>query len=118
MVILVPAVVAAWKLSRPGQHGSASFGVNDGVVSGQIVEAGKTIWSGSITMFHLVLLAAIPPLLLWLLWLVSNSRTNNAGEKRLKNQTTNLGLNASPPGIGIIDTTSPSTSKRREREES
>jgi len=118
MVILGPALAAGWRLSRPGQHGSASFGVADGLISAAIVEGEKTLWSGSMTIVHLAMLATIPPLLLWLVWLASNSRTNNAGVKRLKNQATSRGLNASPPGIGIIDTTSTSTSKRLEREES
>ena len=115
LVKLGPALGAARRLSENAEHGSVNIGVTDGIISGTIVEAGKTAWSGSISFTHLTLLVALPPLLLWIAWLASSSRTNNAGEMRLKNEATSRGLNATEPRIGIIDTF---TSKRREREES
>lgn len=111
-----PALAAIWRLSQNADHGSVNVGVTDGIISANIVQAGQPAWSGSIAFTHLTLLVALPPLLLWMVWLASSSRTNNAGEMRLKNQTTSRGLNATEPRIGIIDTSS-STSKRREREE-
>lgn len=110
--------MAAWQMSQHDTHGSANAGVTDGMISATISESGHTMWSGSISFTHLVLLVAIPPLVLWIVWLLGTSRTNNAGEIGLKNRMGQRELNATEPRIGIIDTSSPSTSKRRVREES
>jgi hypothetical protein len=61
-----------------------------------------------------LLLVTIPPLLLWLVWLVASSRTNNADGNALKVRTRRSELHARESRIGIVDT---STSKRRAREE-
>ena len=116
LVKLGPALAAGWRLSEDADRGSVNVGVSDGIVSATIVEAGRTSWSGSISFTYLTLLVALPPLLLWIVWLASSSRTNNAGEMPLKNQATRRELNATEPRIGINDTSF--TSKRRQREES
>ena len=119
LVVLGPAFVAGWRMSRqPHGHGTVSAGVNDGIVTAFITDAGRTTWSGSISLLTLALLVAIPPLVLWLLWLAGSARTNNADEMRLKNSTSQSQLRGAEPQIGIIDTSSSSTSKRRVREES
>jgi hypothetical protein len=114
LVTLSPAISTLWRMSRPGQHGSASAGFGDGRISATISDAGQTMWSGSISFLMLSLLVAIPPLLLWLAWLASSSRTNNADENALSTRAEQRQLQAKEPRIGIVDT---STSKRRSREE-
>jgi hypothetical protein len=114
LVTLSPAISTLWRISRPGQHGSASAGFGDGRISATISDAGQTMWSGSISFLMLSLLVAIPPLLLWLAWLASSSRTNNADENALSTRAEQRQLQAKEPRIGIVDT---STSKRRSREE-
>jgi hypothetical protein len=47
-----------------------------------------------------------------------SARTNNAGVIALKNDKARRELDAAEPRIGIIDTSTSSTSKRRAREES
>lgn len=72
------AIGAIWRVSgaAPGQ-GSASLGFNDGAFSINVIEAGKTIYSGSIHVLPLTLLVAGPPLVLWLLWFASRSRRSS-----------------------------------------
>ena len=114
LVALWPAIAAAWRISRPGAHGSASAGFGDGVLTATISDAGQTMWTGSISFLSLSLLLTIPPLLLWLAWLASSSRMNNADENALNNRMGRRELQAKEPRIGMVDT---STSKRRSREE-
>jgi len=92
--------------------------ITDGTVSANLIEAGRTVWTGSMPFSHLVLLVAVPPLVIWVIWLIGAARTNNAGQSALKNQSSLHELSATEPRIGIIETSSTSTSKRRTREES
>jgi hypothetical protein len=117
-VKLGPAIATAWRISRPGHTGSVNASVTDGIVSMNMVEAGHTVWTGAVPFGHLVLLVAGAPLVIWLVWMIGVSRTNNAGESALKNQRSTRELSATEPRIGIIETSSTSTSKRRTREES
>ena len=115
LVKLGPALLSVWRMSqRPHGKGSVSAGMGDGTITATITDAGKTVWTGSTSVLTLALLIAAPPLVLWLVWLVGSSRTNNAevsraGSNELREPyTTDL-------RAGIIDS---STSKRRVREES
>jgi hypothetical protein len=118
LVKLGPVVMAAWRLSRRSEHGDAGVSFSNGTLSGHISDAGHTLWAGSTSFMYLTLLVTIPPLLLWIVWFVASSRTNNAGGIDLKNHTDQRELGATEPRIGINDTSSSSTSKRRAREES
>jgi hypothetical protein len=114
LITLWPAIAAAWRMSRPGGQGSVSAGFSDRVLSATISDAGQTMWSGSISFLSLSLLLTIPPLILWLAWLASSSRMNNAGESALNNRMGQRELQAKESRIGIVDTP---TSKRHSREE-
>jgi hypothetical protein len=119
LVKLSPAIAAGWRLSQqPNGHGSANAGFGDGILSATIIDSGRTVLAGSISVLTLALLVAVPPLLLWLVWLAGSARTNNAGGMSLKNEMPRSELDAAKPRIGIIDTSASSTSKRRAREES
>jgi hypothetical protein len=119
LVTLWPAIAAGWRMSQQvGGHGSVNAGMTDGILSANIVEAGQTTWAGSMSVLTLAFLVAVPPLLLWLAWLADSSRTNHAGGKAVKNEKTASELHAAEPRIGIIETSTSSTSKRRAREES
>jgi hypothetical protein len=115
LITLWPAIAAGWRISQQA-HGngsvSGSFG-NDGIAA-TIVESGKTTWAGSITPAHLALLIGAPPLILWLIWLMRASRTNNAEKPGALNHGTQKELYASDPRTQIFDS---STSKRGTREE-
>jgi hypothetical protein len=111
---LRPAIDAALKLSRQsGSHGTAVVSFDNSVLSASITEGGRALWSGSITLLSLALLLAGPPLLLWLVWLFSASRTNNA-DPLLTNHPRAREIHAAEPRNGIVDT---STSKYPQREE-
>ena len=75
----------------------------------------ETTWAGSITVVHLALLIAGPPLLLWLIWRMRASRTNNAEEPGALDHGTQRELYTSDSRTQIFDS---STSKRGTREES
>lgn len=111
-------MAAIWRLSRKGEHGSANGSVTDGIISFNIIEAGQPVWAGTISVLHLTLLVALPPLALWVAWLLITSRTNNADEIGLKSRKEMRELHATEHRFGTIDTSSTFPSKRREREES
>ena len=115
-VTLAPAIAAIVRMSREanGQGGvSAAFG--DGLMTLTVSQKGVTTYTGSMSFLSLVLLLAVPPLILWLVWLFGASRTNNAGETRARNASQRNELNAAEPRIGIVDA---SNSKRSALEES
>jgi hypothetical protein len=115
VVKLSPAIAAGWRFSRQQQvHGDAGVSLNDGVISAHIAEAGQTAWAGSISVLSLVLLVAVPPLVLWLIWLVGASRTNNAGHTAAIRSESERQLSAADYRTKITDS---STSKRHTREE-
>jgi hypothetical protein len=119
LIKLSPAIAAGWRLSQQAHgQGSANAGFANGMLSATITDSGRTTWAGSISVLTLALLVAVPPLLLWLVWLAGSARTNNADAMPLKNEKARSELDAAKPRIGIIDTSASSTSKRRAREES
>jgi len=118
LVKLGPAFLAGWRMSQHvDSHGSANANVGDGILSANIVDGGRTVWTGSISVLTLALLIAVPPLVLWLVWLAGSSRTKHADEIAAGSRKTKHELAAAEPRIGIIET-STSTSTRRAREES
>jgi hypothetical protein len=118
LVTLGPALVAGWRMSqRPHGHGSANASMANGILSANIVDSGRTAWSGSVSVLMLALLVAMPPLIIWLVWLAGSSRTKHADEIAAGSTNTKHELPAAEPRIGIIET-STSTSTRRAREES
>jgi hypothetical protein len=115
LVKLGPALLSVWRMSQEAHgKGSVSAAITDGTITATVTDAGKTTWAGSISVLTLALLVAAPPLVLWLVWLVGSSRTNNAerssiGSKALREPY------APDPRAGTTDS---STSKRPVREES
>jgi hypothetical protein len=115
LVTLWPAIAAGWRISQQA-HGNASFSgsFSNDLISATLVDSGKTTWAGSITLVPLALLIGGPPILLWLIWLMRASRTNNAGEPGALNHETQKELYGSDSRTQIFDS---STSKRGTREE-
>lgn len=64
----VPSVIRATGTKGKGEI-SASFG--DGVLSLVVKQAGQVTWSGSVHTLTAVLWLALPPLLLWALWVAT-----------------------------------------------
>jgi len=117
LVTLWPAIAAGWRLSNENSHGSATAGVGDGILSARIIESGQIVWTGSISFSTLALLLALPPLAIWLVWFLSSSRTNNAGEMGPTNRTKQRELVGSDRTPGVTESFS-QTSIRQGREES
>jgi hypothetical protein len=78
LVTLGPGLLVLWRVTRPDGHGSANASMGDGVLSANVVESGRTVWAGSIPVLNLVLLLCLPPLAMWIVWVLATSRTNNA----------------------------------------
>jgi hypothetical protein len=112
-----PAIAALWRLTRPDAHGSANVSFTNDILSATVADGAKTVWTGSISFLSLALLVAVPPLLLWLVWLAGSARTNNATAIAQETAQGRAELNAHEPGIGINGISKPSTSKRQAREE-
>lgn len=60
--------------SGPDGHGSVSANFGDGRFQLTVVENGITTYSGSIGLLAAVLWIVGPPLVLWLMWLVTRPR--------------------------------------------
>ena len=63
----VPAILRATG-SSPGK-GEISANFADGVFSLVVKQAGQVLWTGSVHFLTAALWIALPPLVLWLLWL-------------------------------------------------
>src|ERR1041385_3666350 len=71
---LGPAIGPISRVSREGATGNGNISFSDGAFHASIVEAGKTSWQGDISFLKLILLAGIPPLIIWALWLRARRR--------------------------------------------
>jgi hypothetical protein len=109
-------LAAAIRLTQdPNSHGDAAISFGNGVFTANISQAGQPTWTGSVSALTLTLLVAGPPLLLWLMWFVATSRTNNAEQIGANDAARAKELYATDSRTEIIES---STSARRAREES
>src|SRR4051812_46431290 len=115
LVKLGPAITALVRMSRdPNSHGTASAGFANDMLSLTVTHAGAPGYTGSISLFSLVLLVAGPPLVIWLVWLVMVSRTNNAGDTPVRRINSRNELPAAEPRKGIVDASNPKRSALEE----
>jgi hypothetical protein len=71
LVKLGAGIVAALRVMNGAQeHGNINVSMNDGTLSSTVVGDGVH-WAGSASVMSIVLWLCGPPLLLWLLWLVT-----------------------------------------------
>lgn len=91
VVGLSPAILAIWRMSRlPGGQINAAFG--DQGLTATVLQNGITTYSGSISFLTLILLIALPPLVMWALFLWT-TRTRDAGEIERGEQPSAAALN-------------------------
>lgn len=85
VVGLSPAILAISRAARAGPgHGNVNAGISDaGGMYATVVQNGVTTFSGSVPRLTVMLLLAIPPLVMWAVFLIAASRTINAGESAL-----------------------------------
>jgi hypothetical protein len=69
LVTLWPAIAIAWRISRPGQHGSASAGFDGNVLHLTLQNDGATAFNATTTVATAALWIALPALLIWAIWL-------------------------------------------------
>lgn len=72
-----PGIIAAWRLThRPGSRGSVSASVDNARLLIDVKDASITsgVWHFDASIAIVLAWIAIPPLALWLLWLVSRPR--------------------------------------------
>ncbi|MEP6733758.1 MAG: hypothetical protein ABJE10_24140 [bacterium] len=75
LITLGPGIVALLRVTIPnGTKGTASANVGDGGISASVTNAGATVWSGSAHTISIALCVGVPPLLLWVAWLISRPR--------------------------------------------
>ena len=75
-----PAIPAIWRATRGSAHGEVMGGMADAVLSLTVKEAGQTTWTGSVRLLTLALWVALPPLVLWVLWLAARPRAGRADD--------------------------------------
>jgi hypothetical protein len=79
-VKLGSGIVAALRVMNAAQeHGNINVSMNDGVLSAKVNGDG-VLWTGSSSLMSIVLWLCGPPLLLWLLWLVTRRAPTAARE--------------------------------------
>ena len=73
-VALGPALIAASRVTGDGKHGTIGLSFDNAVFRLKISDATTTLYEGSAHVLTLALWLAVPPLLLWLMWLVARGR--------------------------------------------
>jgi hypothetical protein len=116
LITLGPVIVSLKRLmGDTNSHGSANVSFGNGRFTANISQAGHPTWVGSVSVLTLALLVAVPPLVLWLMWLIGASRTNNAEQRAASDAARPQELYATDSRTEIIES---SPSRRRAREES
>jgi hypothetical protein len=78
-VALSPAIGATWRATHlPEGHGSVSASFNAATLSYTVIEDGVKTWVGTTSMTTALLWVVVPPLLLWLVWLIVRKRPDTA----------------------------------------
>jgi hypothetical protein len=74
-VTLGPAIPPILRATAANAKGEIAANMANGVLSMVVKESGRTTWSGSTHLLTAALWLAVPPLVLWVLWLISRSGT-------------------------------------------
>ena len=82
-VTLTPAAIAIWKLSQAGMKGNASINAGDGGLHAIISTPSSTLWEATVPLATVVLAIVLPPLVLWVCWLLSTSASRDAVEEHV-----------------------------------
>jgi len=102
-VALAPALKALARLTGPGEHGTASASFADGVLQVSIASPSAPAWTGGVAVGTLALWVAIPPLLLWLLWLARRPSRGPVATTPLSQREAALGAAGAAPPPALPD---------------
>jgi hypothetical protein len=79
---LWPAWAAIWRATHAsGGKSDVSFNVGDNGCSLTVHLNGHTTYAGTVSFLSLALFVAVPPLLLWVLWLAQRPRDTRIEER-------------------------------------
>jgi len=70
-VTLGPAIPPILRATAANAKGEIAANMGNGVLSMVVKESGRTTWSGSTHLLTAALWLAVPPLVLWALWVMS-----------------------------------------------
>jgi hypothetical protein len=71
---LAPALPMLYRMSKPDQHGSANLSFGDQGFQFTIENAGRIVHQQSVSVLMVLMAIAVPPLVLWALWLRAQRR--------------------------------------------
>lgn len=74
LVAVAPAIPYAVKMTSPGAHGSSSVNFGDAGLVLSISSEATQVWSQTIPLWLMAFWIAVPPLVLWALWLRAQTR--------------------------------------------
>ncbi|MFL5480890.1 MAG: hypothetical protein ACJ8AK_01750 [Gemmatimonadaceae bacterium] len=113
VVGLSPAISAIWRVTQAGPgKGNVNAAFGDGRLNATVIQDGITTYSGSTSLLSVALLLALPPLVMWAVFLVAAPRTINAEKSAVGEGPAVAGLKAGETGFFR---SSSSTSKRSSR---
>jgi hypothetical protein len=69
-VTIGPALPPILRATRANAKGEIAASISDGVVNLIIKETGRVTWTGSTHLLTAALWLAVPPLILWAIWMV------------------------------------------------
>ena len=112
---VTPAIVAIRHVAGlPPGNGNFNAGLGDKGLQATVIERGVTTYSGSISLIPLTLLIAVPPLVMWLIF-IWTTRTRDADESLAGDQEGVTALNEGGAGTQTFRPSS-TTSRRTSRE--
>jgi hypothetical protein len=82
LVAIGPALLDIWQLSRTNAKGNASAAFTDGRLALTVQNGTATSWSGTVSLLAALLWIAVPPLVLWIGWMVSRPAPGSAATER------------------------------------
>jgi hypothetical protein len=102
---LGPAIGASWRATRlPEGHGSIEAGFANGTIHYTVVEDGVKTWTGATSMTTALLWLAVPPLVLWVAWLIVRDRPDAKAASLVSSDAAALSAGSGPaaeyrPGV-------------------
>jgi hypothetical protein len=78
LIWIAPALPTLYRVSKPDAHGNASLSYGDGAFRYVVSAAGQPDLTSRVGVTTTLVLAAIPPLVLWALWLRAQRRARES----------------------------------------
>ena len=76
-----PAIAASWRATRlPEGHGSIAAGFDNSTIHYTVMEDGVKTWAGTTSVTTALVWLIVPPLLLWVAWLIVRERPASSSE--------------------------------------